>query len=116
MTVNAKLTLDNVTVSGTTITDNSSIELDNNVTLTGGATIQGGPITNLGTLEIAGAATLLNDSLTNTDHTVQVDAGQTLTLDNTGITGGTLAISGTLDSTGIDSITVPTSPSPPPER
>jgi len=43
VTVNAKLTLDDVTVSGTTITDTSgsTIELDNNVTLTGSATIQG---------------------------------------------------------------------------
>src|SRR5258706_2767245 len=45
-----------------------------NVTLTGAALIQGGPITNLGTLEVAGPATLLNDTLTNTGHIVQVDA------------------------------------------
>ena len=52
-------------MTGTDITDKGSIELDNNVTLTGGARIEGtsssvrGPITNLGTLEVAGAATLL---------------------------------------------------------
>src|SRR5258707_1886883 len=43
VTVNAALTLDNVTVTGSTITDlsGSIIELDDNVTLTGGATIKG---------------------------------------------------------------------------
>src|SRR5262249_24618772 len=41
--VDGKLTLDTMTVSGTTINDNSdgSIELDNTVKLTGGATIRG---------------------------------------------------------------------------
>src|SRR4051812_42956721 len=92
----AKLTLDTMTVSGTTITDKGKLELDNTVKLTGGATIQGassslkGPITNLGTLEVAGAATLLNDTLTNTGHIVQVDDGQTLTLSATEIIGGTI--------------------------
>ncbi len=92
-----KLTLDNVTVTRTDITDKGSIELDHNVTLTGGATIEGtsssskGPITNLGTLEVAGAATLHDDTLTNTSHVVQVDDGQTLTLSDTTINGGTVA-------------------------
>src|SRR6202022_2110902 len=40
VTVDAKLTLDTVTVSGTIITDNSSIELDNTVKLAGGATLR----------------------------------------------------------------------------
>ena len=43
--------------------------------------MQLGVITNLGLLEILGAATLLDDTLINTSHTVQVDASQTLTLD-----------------------------------
>ena len=90
VTVNAALTLDNVTVSGTVITDNASIELDDNVTLTGSAKIQGGPVTNLGTLEVSGAATLLNDILTNTGHTVQVDGTGVLTLDGTEIKNGTI--------------------------
>ena len=38
---NAMLTLDGVTVSGSVITDNASIELDNTVKLKDGATIQG---------------------------------------------------------------------------
>ncbi|WP_334534472.1 VCBS domain-containing protein [Bradyrhizobium sp. AZCC 2230] len=111
VTADAKLTLDGVTVSGSTITDNSSIELDNIVKLKDSAKIQGasaaakGAITNAGTLEIAGAATLLNDALTNTGHVIQVDDGQTLTLSGTEITGGTInnyngALGGTIDVTG----------------
>jgi hypothetical protein len=96
VTVDAKLTLDGATVSGTTITDDATIELDNTVRLSGGATVQGqsslqlGAITNLGLLEVLGAATLLNDSLTNTGHTVQVDDSQTLAINGTTITGGTI--------------------------
>ncbi|WP_271568880.1 FecR domain-containing protein [Bradyrhizobium sp. CCBAU 11386] len=111
VTADAKLTLDGITVSGSVITDNSSIELDNTVKLKDGARIQGasaaskGPITNNGTLEIAGAATLLNDVLTNTGHTVRIDDGQTLTLSGTEISGGTIdnfsgAQGGTIDVTG----------------
>ena len=103
VTVNAALTLDDVTVSGTTITDSSSIELDNNVTLTGGATIQNGPITNLGTLEVAGLAMLLGDTLTNTGHTLQVDA-TTLTLDGTEIIGGDINNGGTIQIAGASKI------------
>nr|WP_244550189.1 FecR domain-containing protein [Bradyrhizobium sp. cf659] len=111
VTADAALTLDGVTVSGTVITDNSSVELDNTVTLKDGARIQGasaaskGAVTNNGTLEIAGAATLLNDVLTNTGHTVRIDDGQTLTLSGTEISGGTIdnfsgAQGGTIDVTG----------------
>jgi VCBS repeat-containing protein len=104
VTADAKLTLDGVTVSGSTITDNSSIELDNTVKLKDAAKIQGGAIANNGTLEIAGAATLLNDVLTNTGHIVKVDDGQTLTLSGTEITGGTIdnysVLGGTIDVTG----------------
>ncbi|MGY4282438.1 hypothetical protein ACVWXO_001658 [Bradyrhizobium sp. LM2.7] len=113
--VDAKLTLDGITVSGSTITDNASIEIDNTVKLGDNAKIQGasaaakGAITNTGTLEIAGAATLLNDVLTNTGHTVQIDDGQTLTLSGTEITGGTIenysgALGGTIDVTGNSTI------------
>lgn len=103
VTADAKLTLDGITVSGSVITDNSSIELDNTVKLQDGARIQGGPVTNNGTLEIAGAATLLNDVVTNYG-TVKVDGSQTLTLSNTEIDGGMLTIAGTLESTGTNAI------------
>lgn len=102
---NAKLTLDGVTVSGTVITDNGGVELDNLVKLKDGARIKGGAITNSGTLEIAGAATLLNDVLTNTGHIIKIDDGQTLTLSGTDISGGTInnysvGTGGTIDVTG----------------
>ena len=101
------LTLDNVTVSGTTITDNASVALDDTVKLTGGAIIQGGAITNNGTLEVAGAATLLNDTLTNTSATgsiIQIDDDQTLTLSGTEIIGGIINDNGTIDVTGDSTI------------
>ena len=111
VTVNAALTLDDVTASGTDITDTngSTIELDNNVTLTNSATIQGGatkaPVTNLGPLEVAGPASLLNDTLTNTGHIVQVDDGKTLTLDGTTINGGTINDFSTVAGGGIIDVT-----------
>ena len=82
MTVDAKLTLDNVTVSGTVITDNATMELDNTVTLDRRRQVIQAHRAHrrvrsptIGTLESrAGQMTLLNDILTNTGgHTVQVD-------------------------------------------
>ncbi|WP_177196033.1 VCBS domain-containing protein [Bradyrhizobium sp. OK095] len=111
ITADAALTLDGVTVSGTVVTDKSSVVLANTVMLKDGATIQGtssatkGAITNNGTLEIAGAATLLNDIVTNTGHVIKIDDGKTLTLSGTEISGGTInnysgALGGTIDVTG----------------
>lgn len=104
----ARLTLDGITVSGSVITDNASIELDNTVQLTNGARIQGGPVTNTGTLKIAGSATLLNDIVTNTG-TVQVEDDGTLKLSGTEITGGIInnyssTSGGTIDVTGNSTI------------
>jgi len=99
VTADAKLTLDSITVSGTVITDNASIELDNTVKLQDGAEIKGGPVTNNGTLEISGPATLLNDVVTN-HGTVKVDGSQTLTLSGTEISGGAINGIGTIDVTG----------------
>ena len=106
--VTAKLTLNGDTVTGTTITDKGGgIELDNTVKLTGGATIEGqssealGATTNLGTLEVSGTATLLNETLTNTGHTVHVDATTgVLDLNTSTINSGALNIDGELDSNG----------------
>ncbi|MET4480438.1 VCBS repeat-containing protein [Bradyrhizobium sp. F1.13.3] len=103
VSADAKLTLDGITVSGSTITNNAGIELDNTVKLKDGASIQGGAVANTGTLKIAGAATLLNDVVTNTG-TVTVDAGQTLTLSGTEISGGTVNGAGTIDVTGASKI------------
>jgi VCBS repeat-containing protein len=109
ITADAALTLDGVTVSGTVITDKSSVVLANTVQLKDGATIQGtdgakGAVTNNGTLEIAGAATLLNDVVTNSGHVIKIDDGQTLTLSGTEISGGTVTIAGTLESIGTSAI------------
>jgi hypothetical protein len=108
VTVDAELTLDSVTVSGTIITDNAGVELDDTVTLEGGATIEGGealgPITNNGMLEVAGSATLLNDTLTNASGgIIQVDDDQMLTLSGTEIIGGTIDAFG--ESGGIIHVT-----------
>ncbi len=108
------LTLDNVTVNGTTVTDKGTVVLDDTVKLTGGATLQGasslalGLITNNGTLEVTGAAELLDDTLTNSSATggvIQVDALQTLTLSGAEIIDGTLNNGGTLGSTGSSALT-----------
>lgn len=110
ITADAMLTLDGLTISGTAITDNATIALASIVKLQDGATIKGasaasrGAITNNGTLEIAGAATLLDDILTNTGHVIKVDDGQTLALSGTEISGGTIdnfsgALGGTIDVT-----------------
>ncbi|WP_247432182.1 VCBS domain-containing protein [Bradyrhizobium sp. 44] len=103
VSANAQLTLDGITVSGSAITDNGGIELDNTVKLKDGASIQGGAVANTGLLEIAGAATLLNDVVTNTG-TVTVDGGQTLTLSGTEISGGAVNGTGTIDVIGSSKI------------
>ncbi|MCK1391869.1 VCBS domain-containing protein [Bradyrhizobium sp. 1] len=110
ITADAALTLDGVTVSGTDITDKSSVAIASTVQLKDGATIQGasglkGAVNNNGTLEIAGAATLLNDVVTNTGHVIKIDDGKTLTLSGTEIDGGTInnysaGTGGTIDVTG----------------
>lgn len=115
VTADAELTLDGIAVSGTVITDKSSIVLDGTVKLDDGAIIKGtsaaskGAITNNGTLEISGAATLLNDALANTGHLVKIDDGQRLTLSGTEISGGTInnysgALGGTIHVTGNSTI------------
>ncbi|WP_247406053.1 cadherin-like domain-containing protein [Bradyrhizobium sp. 76] len=103
VSANAQLTLDGITVSGSAITGNGGIELDNTVKLKDGASIQGGAVANTGLLEIAGAATLLNDVVTNTG-TVTVDGGQTLTLSGTEISGGAVNGTGTIDVIGSSKI------------
>jgi hypothetical protein len=115
---NQTLTLDNVAVSGTTITGTDAtsvvqVEGGKTLALTGNATIEGSSsaakatISNSGTIEVAGTATLLNDTLTNvtTGSIIQVDDGQTLMLSGTEIIGGTIndysgALGGNIDVTG----------------
>jgi hypothetical protein len=88
------------------LTDGGALEIDSTLQLTGGARVQGlsstqlGTITNLGLLEILGAATLLDVTVTNTNHNIRVDGSQTLGFDNSTITSGTLTVNGEFDSTG----------------
>jgi hypothetical protein len=100
------LTLDNVTVTGTTITDTdatSLIQIDGGTTLTlSSATIIGGTLSigSGGTLDIeygtSGPGATLDGVSVRNSGTVQVDVqatSSTLTLDNgTAITGGKLSI------------------------
>ena len=103
----AVLTLDNDTVSGSTITltGGGSLAVDPTVTLEGGASITGGSITNTGILEVAGPATLTNDTLTNGGATLQVNAGETLTVSGDTISGGTITIAGSGTGAGDIDIT-----------
>ena len=66
-----------------------------------------GRITNNGTLDVAGLATLLNDTLTNTSASgsiIQIDSNDTLTLSGTEISGGTVTDNGTIHVTGASKI------------
>ena len=101
------LTLNDVTVDATTINDVSTatIQVDGThmLTLTNGAAIGDLTVTNDGTIEVAGPATLTNDAVDNSLGTIQVDSSQTLTLNHTAITGGTI---NDYDASGNGSIVV----------
>ena len=86
-----------INISGT----NNVIENDDG-TAPGGANV----FTNAGTMEVAsgGVLALDNDQVTNASGAITVDDGGTLTLDPTTITGGTVAVDGLLNATGIDTI------------
>jgi fibronectin-binding autotransporter adhesin len=94
------LTLDNDTVTGTTITDNGTVKVDALKTLNlSGVTLSGGAISNLGTLDITGDSSIGGDALAN--HQLTIDATRTLTLeDGATVTGGTLSNSGTVEVEG----------------
>ena len=100
------LTLDNVTVNGTSFTDTGTIKVDagHKLTLKGTDSISGGAITNLGTVDVAaGTTTIATDTFTNTGALLTIEG--TLALNGTTITGGIITDSGLIDSTGISSIT-----------
>ena len=105
----ATLTLDDVTVSGTTITELGAdslirIESGDTLTLEGGATLAGGAITNRGDIEIAGTASLYGDVLTNSGATLTIDRPGVLTLSGTTIDGGTVADAGSIVVSGAGTI------------
>ena len=65
-----------------------------------GITIEGGSLTIADTVEVAGAVTLLDDTVTN-GGTILIDGGDTLTLDGgTSVTGGALTFG--LDTSTLD--------------
>ena len=93
--------------SGTLTIDPGSIDNSGLLEANGGAlTIDATPVTNTGTLKATDASTLTlsGDTVTNTGGLVQMDAGSTLDLAGSGISGGTVDVYGTLDSTGASSI------------
>ena len=108
------------TIAGTSTTDanlngngTGTVQLDAALTLDyvklNGITLENGPLTIKDTVEVAGAVTLLDDTVTNTGSTLQVDDGITLTLDGTTINGGTIndfssAAGGNIDVTGASTI------------
>ena len=93
--------------SGTLTIDLGSIDNSGLLEANGGAlTIDATPVTNTGTLLATDDSTLTlsGDTVTNTGGVVHVDAGSTLDLAGSGISGGTVDVYGTLDSTGASSI------------
>ena len=81
-------------LTNSTVTLDAALILDyvklNDITIKNGITLTSGPLTIENTVEVAGAVKLLNDTVTNTGATLQVDNGKTLTLSSTTINGGTI--------------------------
>ena len=91
----ATLTLDNVTVNGTTFTSAGTIQIDDGakLTLQGGATIDGGTINDgsergTGIIDVTGTA-MIGGNATLNNGGVTVESGVTLTLDNVTVNGTT---------------------------
>jgi fibronectin-binding autotransporter adhesin len=91
--IDSDTTLDGVTVNGGAITDSGTVNVDATKTLKlNGVALSGGAITNAGSIEIVTSSSIENDTFGNAQLTV--DSGQTLTLDGTTITGGTVTNTG----------------------
>ena len=100
--------------AGSTVQADAALTLDyvtlNDITLENG-TAALGLLTIDNAVEVAGPVTLLNDTVTNTGATLQVDNGVTLTLSGTSINNGTIndfsasgATGGTIHVTGVSTI------------
>ncbi|MBR0829091.1 FecR domain-containing protein [Bradyrhizobium manausense] len=92
-----------------TLSATTSVAIANSGTLRangGELDISGEAVTNTGTLAAINDSTLklISTTVTNTGGTVSVESGSTLDLSGATITGGTLTISGTLESTGVSAI------------
>ncbi|WP_240535223.1 VCBS domain-containing protein [Bradyrhizobium sp. YR681] len=102
------LTLDGATISSGAI-NNYSV-LGGAIDVTGNSRIDGNATLTKGTVTVESAVTLKLDDVTVSgaaiaNHgTVKVDADKKLTLAGSSLTGGTLTLSGTLESTGISAI------------
>src|SRR5258707_836499 len=100
--------MDAVTVSGTRITDDGAgtngivvVEDTFTLTLTGGATLDGLDVTNHGTIQVSGKATLKIVVLMNFSGVqITVDTGIVLALDGTTIHDGTVTGLGSIEVTG----------------
>src|SRR5688572_1386903 len=108
--------MDGDSVTGTTINDHDgtgtgTVEIKGTVTLTDGASIDGGDVTIVASAflqitDTVGAdtdATLSNDTVTNTG-TITVDALAVLALDTTFIDGGIITGAGSIHVTGDSTI------------
>ena len=97
-------------ITGATINNTSHIYV-----VSGTLTVNPAEVTNTGTIEVENGATLVLDGETvgnsvtgagvTTDGTIQVDGNATLHFDDSTINGGTLVVSGELDSAGTSFIT-----------
>jgi VCBS repeat-containing protein len=89
-------------VAGPSIANSGTLEANG-----GALDITSDPITNTGTLQAIDDSVLMLTTLTvtNTGGTVSDALGSTIDLASSTISGGTLSLSGTLDSTGISFIT-----------
>jgi VCBS repeat-containing protein len=116
----ATLVVDTATIDGGTVTITGALELD------GTSVLKNGTLNNSGAVTVNGATEFANETVTNnktivinaggmltlgqnttvdnSSGTITVDASGKLVLDDAEIGGGTLTISGTLESTGVSAI------------
>ncbi|WFU25740.1 FecR domain-containing protein [Bradyrhizobium sp. CB1717] len=101
---NAALTLDDATISGGAIKGAGTIGVTGASRIDGGATVSISTVTVESDVTLTfGNATVVGTEIAN-HGTVNVDASKTLTLNGASLTGGTLTVSGTLESTGTSAI------------
>ncbi|MHC2624545.1 hypothetical protein ACVIW2_006577 [Bradyrhizobium huanghuaihaiense] len=101
---NAALTLDDATISGGAIKGAGTIDVTGASRIDGGATVSISTVTVESDVTLTfGNATVAGTEIAN-HGTVNVDASRKLTLNGASLTGGTLTVSGTLESTGTSAI------------
>ena len=101
---NAALTLDHATISGGAIKGAGTIDVTGASKIDSAATLSISAVTvESGVTLTLDDATVVGTAIVN-HGTVNVDASKTLTLNGASLTGGTLTIAGTLESTGTSAI------------